>query len=145
MSQKIPSFRTFRTTARREFKFLADTFGCSELPVPTGKDVINPYKVRYANKTTEVEISGIGWGTDIQVMLLPTAGRPEGMPLWAIAQHRIGSDDPTPDGQLELLAYYAGLLRTHGSDVLRGDFSVFAPARKLMMKRYKEALKDQKK
>jgi hypothetical protein len=122
-----------------------DSFGCSESLVPTGKDVINPYEVHYANKTTKVEISGIGWGSDVQVMLLPTAGRPKGMPLWAIAQHWIGSDEPTPDGQLELLAYNARLLRTHGSDVLRGDFSVFAPARRLMRKSYKQALKDQTK
>ena len=131
-----PSVKKFLTAARREFSFLVSDFGFVEehLPIDPKK---NPFKVAYTTDTTRVTVEGINWGTNVQVMLLavtPTSNVPARVPFWAVVEVRAPHERDLPAGQLLQLTHNARLLRLYASDILRGDFSVFPAACRIIDK-----------
>lgn len=128
-----PLLAEFLSTARREFGFLVSEFGFTEQPDTSPYP--NPFSVHYATPTTAVSVEGINWGCGVQVMLYavsPLPGIPPYVPLWALVEHRAPEESQSPPGQLAQLAYYACLLRRHGADVLRGTFTAFPDAMRVV-------------
>lgn len=128
-----PLLADFLSTARREFSFLVSEFGFTEQldisPYP------NPFSVHYATPTTAVAVEGINWGCGVQVMLhavSPLEGIPPYVPLWALVEHRAPEESQPPTGQLAQLSCYASLLRRHAADVLRGTFTAFPGAMRVV-------------
>ena len=128
-----PSLADFLSTARREFSFLVAEFGFTEQPDTSPYP--NPFSVHYATPTTAVTVEGINWGCAVQVMLhavSPLPGTPAYVPLWALVEHRAPDESQSPPGQLAQLADYASLLRRHAADVLRGTFTAFPAAQRVI-------------
>ena len=130
-----PTLSEFKETVREAFGYLEREFAFHEVVPPARLLEGNPFVVWFVNATTLVQVEGVSWGFAAQVLLGPAAGGHEWhatVPLWAIIKDR------TPDlyeqsaqapGQLGAIRHYAHALREAASDVLRGDFSVFASAR----------------
>jgi hypothetical protein len=130
-----PSLDAFLAAARREFAFLVSDFGFTEQALPDATN-INPFKVAYVSDSTRVTIEGINWGMNSHVMvyfLSPTSDTPARVPLWALVELRAAPDDrQSPSGQIAQLSHDASLLRRYASDVLRGDFSAFPAASRIV-------------
>ena len=131
---KSPSLDIFLAAARREFAFLISDFGFTEQPLPNAS--INPFKVVYISDSTRVAIEGINWGVNTQVMLhslAPAPDAPGRVPLWALVELRAPRDERrSPNGQIAQLSHDASVLRRYASDVLRGDFSAFPAALRIV-------------
>jgi hypothetical protein len=129
-----PSLKQFRAAARREFSFLVSEFRFVEerLPIDPKK---NPFKVAYTSDTTRVTVQGINWGANVQVMLFavtPTLNLPARVPLWAVIDVRAPNECDLPAGQIAQLSHNATMLRRYASEVLRGDFSIFPAAQRVV-------------
>jgi hypothetical protein len=130
----IPPSNEFSERARREYRFLVDEFGYSEVPESS-----NPFEVGYVNPTLLVSIEGINWGFGIHILFTPVRSGSdqlgETVPLWAIAQVRCPVElekSRHVAGQLALLSCYSRLLRECATDVLQGDLSIFPAARAIL-------------
>jgi hypothetical protein len=136
------AFRTpedFKADCRKHFHFLVTDFDFVEQPLPRDASV-NRYQVRYVNSTTLVVIEGLHWGTFVGVGL----GRVqreryelETYPLDKLLLIRhpeaalVGPGGfPTNQDQEFQVPHYAQALREGGTDILRGDFTVWAEFRK---------------
>lgn len=126
-----PPLNEFLECARREYRFLVDEFGYSEVAQSR-----NHFEVDYVNSTLLVSVEGINWGFGVQILLTPlrsgVAQHGEAVPLWCIAQLRCPVELEQShhiSGQLPLLASYARILRSCATDVLRGDLGIFPRAR----------------
>ena len=140
-----PPLADFLSTARREFSFLVSEFGFAEQP--DTRPYPNSYSVHYATPATAVTVDGINWGFGVQVMLhavSPLPGTPPYVPLWALVEHRAPDESQSPSGQLAQLTYYASLLRRHAADVLRGTFTAFPAAQRVVDFHAAEAAKPKK-
>ena len=129
-----PSLDDFRAAARREFALLVSDFSFVEQPLPGGPS-INPFKVAYINDSTRVTVEGINWGVNSHVMLYavsPAPDAPAGVPLWALVELRTPDEGEAPVGQVAQLGRDAVLLRRYASDALRGDFSAFPAALRIV-------------
>ena len=134
---RSPTFEEFAAEARRTFGFLESDFGFHESPVK--KKYSEPFSIRYESPTTIVIVNGIGHGSSASIELGDPAKQREEfdvtVPVWTFAAMS-GKSDPVITGdQLEDLVLQAELLRTHASDVLRGDFRRFAAAEKVLSDR----------
>ena len=89
-------------------------------------------------------MEGIDWGCGAQVLLeavSPLLGTPSSVPLWAVVEHRAPQESQLPSGQLAELGAYAKMLRTHATGVLRGDFTSFPAAMRIVEYHAAEARK----
>lgn len=132
----------FLETCRRYFRFLEEEYGCTIL----GTDNEYPYRlaVTYGNATTAVDIRYDRWEDDIFILLirLVDGAVPENLPGNHIHRHPLDavlhlrapdeivrqdqySDPLKSEDREDILRQYASALRTHASDILRGDFSFF--------------------
>jgi hypothetical protein len=135
---KSPTLIEFKETVRDAFGYLGREFAFREVEPPAKHLEANPFIVWFANATTLVQVEGINWGFAAQVILGPAnAGNRwhDTVPLWAVIKHRRSDvyDEATRSaGQLGDIRIYAHALRETASDVLRGDFGVFASARAIV-------------
>jgi hypothetical protein len=128
-----PSLDTFLAAARHEFAFLVSDFGFAEAPLP--ETSINPFKVVYISDSTRVTVEGINWGVNVHVTLhslSPRDDTPARVPLWALVELRAPRERESPAGQLAQLHRDAASLRNYASDVLRGDFTAFPAASRIV-------------
>jgi hypothetical protein len=133
-----PTLTQFKTAAREAFGYLGREFACQEVEPPQEQLAVNPFILWFANRTTLVQVEGTNWGFAAQVILGPAkAGNKwrDTVPLWAILKHRrpdLYQETARSAGQLGDIRLYANALKEAASDVLRGDFRVFAPARAMI-------------
>jgi hypothetical protein len=131
---KSPTAIEFKETVRDAFGYLGREFAFREVEPPTKHIEVNPFLVWFANATTLVQVEGINYGFAAQVILGPADAGDEWhatVPLWAIIKHRrpdLYEDALRSPGQLSEIRVDAQALREAASDVLRGDFRVFAAA-----------------
>lgn len=140
-----PSLDDFLSTARREFGFLVSDFGFAEHP--DRRTYRNPFSVHYESPMTAITVDGLSYGFGLQVLLhhvFPPSGAPSTVPLWALLEHRAPDEAQRISGQLLQLALSAALLRAHASDVLRGDFTSFPAAMRVVEHHAAEAAKPKK-
>ncbi len=130
-----PTLSEFKETVREAFGYLEREFAFHEVVPPATLLEGNPFVVWFVNATTLVQVEGVGWGFAAQVLLGPAAGRHErqaDVPLWAIIKDRapdLYEQSARAPGQLGAIRHYARALRETASDVLTGDFGIFASAR----------------
>jgi hypothetical protein len=135
---KSPTAIEFKETVRHAFGYLGREFAFREVEPPTKHIEVNPFLVWFANATTLVQVEGINYGFAAQVILGPADAGDEWhatVPLWAIIKHRrpdLYEDALRSPGQLSEIRVDAHALREAASDVLRGDFRVFAAARAII-------------
>jgi hypothetical protein len=133
-----PALIEFQETARDAFEYLGREFAFREVAPPAKYLEVNPFIVWFANATTLVRVEGINWGFAAQVMLGPADaedGWHDTVPLWAVIKHRrpeLYEELTRSAGQLGDIRLYAHALRETASDVLRGDFGMFAAARAIV-------------
>jgi hypothetical protein len=130
-----PTAIEFKETARDAFGYLQREFAFREVEPPAKHLAVNPFLVWFTNATTLVQVEGINYGFAAQVILARAGTGDEwhtSVPLWAIMKHRrpeLYEESFRSSGQLGDIRVYADALREVASDVLRGDFRVFAAAR----------------
>ena len=130
-----PTLGEFKETVREAFGYLEREFAFHEVVPPASLLEGNPFVVWFVNATTVVQVEGVSWGFAAQVLLGPAAGgheRHANVPLWAILKDRapdLYEQSAKAPGQLGAIRHYAHALREAASDVLGGDFRVFATAR----------------
>lgn len=135
---KSPTLIEFKKTVREAFGYLGREFGFREVEPPAKYLELNPFTVWFANKTTLVQVEGTNWGFAAQVILGPAdaADRWQNtVPLWAVMKHRrpdLYEEAAKSAGQLGDVRVYAHALRETASDVLRGNFGVFASVRAIL-------------
>lgn len=135
---KSPTLIEFKETVRDAFGYLGREFAFREVEPPAKHLEFNPFIVWLVNATTLVQVEGINWGFAAQVILGPADAENSWhdiVPLWAVLKH--GRPDMYEEatrsaGQLGDIRVYAHALREAASDVLRGDFGVFASARAIV-------------
>jgi hypothetical protein len=133
-----PALVEFQETARDAFGYLGGEFAFRELEPPAKYLEVNPFIVWFANATTLVQVEGTNWGFAAQVILGPANaedGWHDTVPLWAVIKHRrpeLYEEVTRSAGQLGDIRLYAHALRETASDVLRGNFGVFAAARAIV-------------
>ena len=132
---KSPTLKEFLECAQQEYRFLVDEFGFSE-----SCQSANPFEVDYRSSRLQVAVEGINWGFAVQILLTPIQSgsvQPlDEVPLWAIARLRCPDELEQVfhvSEQLAQLRSYAWILRTHAGDVLRGDFTILAAARSVVV------------
>lgn len=135
---KSPTAIEFKETVRDAFGYLGREFAFREVQ-PSAKCLgVRPFLVWFANATTLVQVEGTNYGFAAHVILGPADAGDEWhatVPLWAIIKHRrpdLYEDAFRSPGQLAEVRDYAHALREVASDVLRGDFRVFAAARAIV-------------
>jgi hypothetical protein len=133
MMTNSPTLIEFKETVREAFGYLEREFAFRETEPPASHLEVNPFIVWFVNRTTLVQVEGISWGFAAQVTLGPVGSRDEHatVPLWAVIKHRrpdLYEGFTRSPGQLGAVRDYARALREAASDVLRGDFGVFASA-----------------
>jgi hypothetical protein len=137
MMTTSPGLVEFKETVRDAFAYLGREFAFRETEPPASHLEVNPFIVWFANETTLVQVEGINWGFAAHVTLGPV-GSPvvhATVPLWAVIKHRspeVYEEVRRSPGQLGDVRAYARALREVASDVLRGDFRVFASARAIV-------------
>ena len=130
-----PTLSEFKATVREAFGYLEREFAFHEVVPPASLLEGNPFVVWFVNATTLVHVEGVSWGFAAQVLLGPAPGRHErhaDVPLWAIIKDRapdLYEESAKVPGQLGAIRHYAHALREAASDVLGGDFRIFASAR----------------
>ena len=135
---KSPTLIEFKETARDAFGYLEREFAFREVDPPAKHLEVNPYTVWFENATTLVQVEGTNWGFAAQVVLGPAnAGDSwqDTVPLWAIIKQRrpdLFEEATRSAGQLGDIRIYAHALRETASDILRGNFGVFAAARAIV-------------
>jgi hypothetical protein len=122
---------------RDAFAYLGREFAFRETEPAASHLVMNPFIVWFANETTLVQVEGINWGCAAQVAIGPVGSRDDHatVPLWAVIKHRrpeVYEEFTRSTGQLGDVRAYARALREVASDVLRGNFRVFAAARAIV-------------
>jgi hypothetical protein len=133
-----PTLIEFKETARDAFGYLGREFAFREVEPPAKYLEVNPFIVWFANATTLVQVEGTNWGFAVQVILGPADagdGWHHTVPLWAVIKHRrpdLYEEATMSAGQLGDIRVYAHALRETASDVLRGNFGVFAAARAIV-------------
>jgi hypothetical protein len=133
-----PALVEFQETARDAFGYLGREFAFRELEPPAKYLEVNPFIVRFANATTLVQVEGTNWGFAAQVILGSANAEdswPDTVPLWAVIKHRrpdLYEEAMRSAGQLDDIRLYAHALRETASDVLGGNFGVFAAARAIV-------------
>jgi hypothetical protein len=132
-----PTLGEFKETVHDAFGYLVSEFGFRETEPPPSHLEVNPFIVWFANETTLVQVEGIKWGFAAQVTLRPVGSRDvyAAVPLWAIIKHRrpdLYEELARSPGQLGDVREYARALREVASEVLKGDFRVFASARAIV-------------
>jgi hypothetical protein len=133
-----PTLIEFQETARDAFGYLGREFAFREVKPPARYLEVNPFIVWYANETTLVQVEGTNWGFAAQVILGPADpedGWHDKVPLWAVIKHRrpeLYQEATRSAGQLGDIHHYAHALRETASDVLGGNFGVFAAARAIV-------------
>jgi hypothetical protein len=131
---KSPTPIEFKEIVRDDFGYLGREFAFREVEPPAKHLEVNPFLVWFVNPTTLVSVEGINYGFAAQVILGPVDAGDEWhatVPLWAIIKHRrpdLYEDAFRSPGQLGDSRVHAHALREAASDVLRGDFRVFAAA-----------------
>ncbi len=139
---RVPSPKRFRRAVRDAFSYLRTEYGFSEVPLSSSQPT-NPVQVRFQSAATLVTVEGINWGHGVQVTVRrmtsesPTDS-PTSVPLWAI----LASRDPElyksvseAKGQIEMVEAYATALRVGAQDILKGDFTAFPDARRIINER----------
>jgi hypothetical protein len=135
---ELPTLIEFKETARNAFGYLGREFAFRELEPPAKYLEVNPFIVRFANATTLVQVEGTNWGFAAQVILGSANAEdswPDTVPLWAVIKHRrpdLYEEAMRSAGQLDDIRLYAHALRETASDVLGGNFGVFAAARAIV-------------
>lgn len=135
MMTKSPTLSEFKETARDAFGYLGREYAFREVDPPAKQLEGNPYIMRFVNTTTLVQVEGTNWGFAAQVILGPAKAGDrwqDTVPVWAILKHRrpdLYEETARSAGQLGDIHLYARALREAASDVLEGDFRVFASAR----------------
>jgi hypothetical protein len=137
MMTNSPTLVEFKETVRDAFAYLGREFAFRETEPPANHLEMNPFIIWFANETTLVQVEGINWGFAAQVAIGPVGSRDEHatVPLWAVIKHRrpeVYEEFTRSTGQLGDVRAYARALREVASDVLRGDFRVFAAARAIV-------------
>jgi|SRR5215217_2729705 len=133
-----PTITEFKETVRDAFGYLEREFAFREKEPPAKHLEVNPFVIWFVNPTTLVQVQGINWGFATQVILGPANAGDEWaatVPLWAVLKHRrpdLYEELRTSAGQLGEIAVYAHALQLAVTDVLEGDFSVFAAARAIV-------------
>jgi hypothetical protein len=133
-----PTIREFQETVRSAFEYLGREFAFQEVEPPAAQLEANPFLIWFANAVTLVQVEGINHGFAAQVILGRAGAGGEWhatVPLWAIIRHRrpdLYDDVFKSPGQLGEIRVYARALREAASDVLKGDFQVFAAARAII-------------
>lgn len=127
-----PSLDQFLNTAEREFAFLVSEFEFVQQLDPHGFP--NPFSLQYRSSVLAVEVEGIQWGFGVQITLTRVSPPPGSVmtPLWAIVELRAPQELRPISGQLAELAHDASLLRNYAADILRGDFSIFPSAMRVV-------------
>ncbi len=128
-----PTLNEFVTEAKKQFHFLEDEFGFSEISNDSSE---NEFLVKYEKQPVQVRVEGINWGYGVQVMLSNLSqsdNEDSRIPLWVVARLRETDFNEKVSGQLQELAVASNTLRDCAKDILNGDFSVFPKAYKLMM------------
>ena len=85
--------------------------------------------------STRVTVEGINWGVNSHVMLYALSHAPDTparVPLWALVEVRAPDECESPVGQIAQLGRNAGLLRRYAFDGVRGDFSAFPAALRIV-------------
>jgi hypothetical protein len=135
-----PSLDEFLSTARREFGFLVSEFRFTGQP--DLRAYPNPFSVHYVSSSTAVAVDGTQWGFGLQVMLTclaPPPDFPPSVPLWAIVEFRAPHEPQSVSGQLQQITLDASLLRLYAAEVLRGDFTCFPAAMRIVEHHLAEA------
>ena len=128
-----PTLNEFVKEAKKQFRFLEDEFGFSEISNDSSE---NEFVVKYEKQPVQVRVEGINWGYGVQVMLSNLSqsdNENSRIPLWAVARMRETDYNEKVSGQLQELSVASNTLRDCAKDILNGDFSVFPKAYKLMM------------
>ena len=129
-----PTKEEFLSNARKEFAFLIREFGCTEKKPEVDE---NDFCVKYENDSVQVKIEGINWGFGVQVLIkrldIP-GGEMSQIPLWAIEEVRNPGKRKVGGDQLQQLMRLSRSLKLYGSDILKGDFSIFREAYNVIFK-----------
>jgi hypothetical protein len=135
---KSPTLSEFKETVRDAFGYLRREFAFREVEPQAKLLEANPFILWFANATTLVQVEGTNWGFAAQVILGPgDAGDRwhDTVPLWAVIRDRrpdLYEEATTSAGQLGDIRVSAKALREAASDVLIGNFGVFASARAIV-------------
>ena len=131
----MPNLEEFLAAARCEFHYLITEFLFTEEPIDK-VEYHNPFSVRFEGQGLMVIPEGIGWGSSVTVTIGELAQQNtsvvRGIPLCAILEARGYTPNLLKGDQIVQLGIQARELREHARDVLEGDCTVFAEARRIV-------------
>ena len=127
-----PSREQFISKVEQEFSYLVNEFAFCREATAIGSHNL---QVAYSSPRTRVVVEGTNWGLNTRVALGRSSPntRFDNFDLDDLIELRGGTDESRPaegtiekgSTQLEQIPYYARVLKTIGTDILRGDFTVF--------------------
>lgn len=133
----LPSNEYFRDSCLREFAFLEDELDLKNVSHEYGCE---QFKVCYKSDTVQVIVEGINWGENVRVAVGSCVGF-QNYDLYDLVKAESGKYPKLESfvalEQTAQLSELAILLKTHGKQVLSGDFTLFPAISEIVKARAK--------